>query len=66
MTVNQRELSSLLQLFFCPNPRSYEQKRAFAKLFVMSWAIASGVDLSDDSSDCSNEFYWCKSDHEIG
>jgi hypothetical protein len=34
-------------------PRSYGQKKVVAQIFVMRWAIAHGVDLTQDS-------VWCK------
>ena len=44
-------LKNLLEIVLAP--RSYGQKEVVAKIFVMRWAIAHGVDLTQDS-------VWCK------
>ncbi len=62
MNVHQRELCAIATAFF--SPRAYSQKRTLAKIFVMRWAIASGVDLNEPTDD-PDDIRWCKSDREI-
>ena len=56
-TIHQRELSSIMSVVF--QPSNYRQKEIAAKLFVMRWALASGIDLGD-SNDSPDEIRWCK------
>ena len=52
MTQSEHEhLKNLLAIIL--TPRSYGQKEVVAKIFVLRWAIAHGVDLTQDS-------VWCK------
>lgn len=45
-------LNYLMSIFL--NPRSYGQKEVVAKIFVLRWALAHGVDITQDN-------VWCKS-----
>ena len=53
----QVELQAIAAKFF--KPRSYHQKQTLAKVFVMRWAIASGIDLNNPFEDTEN-IKWCK------
>ena len=59
--ITERELAAIMTAFL--TPRSYSQKKILAKVFVMRWAIASGIQLRD--IDNPEDIQWCVSTKDL-
>jgi hypothetical protein len=57
MNPTKKELCAIFEAFSAP--RSHHQKLTLAKIFVLRWAIASGINMQD-SFDDPNNIKWCK------